>query len=123
MKAYSPLRNAFKDSGMTTPGWCKSTRFPKSMETVNSIVYRDAIVDASTLAYFACCLELPNKKTVEILEQYALEVPKKQAEVNVLKRLIVNHDFTKEEQDLIHNLRSMDKDRRKLVYELVKKLD
>ncbi len=123
MKAYKPLVDRFRKMNQTTPEWHKSARFPKTMETANSILYRDAIVDASTLAYMAYCLEFTNVETVTLLENYAKEVPKKAAEVAVLKRLINAVDWTKDEQQLVEKLRELSTTKKKLVFDLMKSLE
>lgn len=122
MKAYKPLQEAFRKLDQSTVTWSKSARFPKTMETANAILYRDVTVDASTLAYMAHCLDIPNTDIITILDQYAKEVPKKAAEVAVLKKLIAPVDFSSSEVEMINQLRKLDDSKRKLVIEMVKGL-
>lgn len=122
MKSYKPLYDAFRKLNQSTVTWHKLARFPKTMETANSILYRDAIVDASTLAYMAHCLDISNKEIVNILDSYAKEVPKKAPEVAVLKKLIAPVDITADEQDMILRLRKLDATKRKLIDDMVRSL-
>ena len=122
MKAYLPLQAKFRELNESTANWHKSSKFPKTPETANSILYRDAVVDASTLAYLAHCLGMTNKKIASILAEYALEVPKKADEVAVLMQLIAPVDLSKEEQAFIIRLRDLPTVKRQLVYDLVRSL-
>lgn len=122
MKAYKPLQDAFNKLDQSTVSWHKSARFPKTMETANAVLYRDKPVDASTLAYLAHCLGLSNAQTIDILEEYAKEVPKKASEVAVLKKLIVPVDLNEAEQALVSQFRKLDDTKRKLVSGMVKSL-
>ena len=122
MKSFKPIQEAFRKLDTSTATWHKTARFPKSMETANSILYRDAAVDACTLAYMSQCLGLSNKATVSILEAYAAEVAKKAAEVAVLKKLIAPVDLTNEEQEVITRLRKLDDAKRHLVFNMIEGL-
>jgi hypothetical protein len=122
MKSYKPLQDAFRKLDQSTIAWHKHARFPKTMETANGVLYRDTAVDASTLAYLACCLGFTNKQTVTLLEDYAKEVPKKALEVAVLKKLIVPLDLSSGEQDLIVQMRGLDDAKRRLILDMVEKL-
>ena len=119
MKSYKPLQAAFKKLDQSTVTWFKTARFPLTMETANSILYRDAVVAASTLAYLSHCLGMSNKQTVDILDAYANEVPKKAVEVAVLKKLIAPTELTREEQTLVESLRKLNDAKRKLVIDMV----
>ena len=122
MKSYEPLQKAFNKLDQSTVEWHRTARFPKTMETANSILYRNAVVDASTLAYMCHCLGLTNRQTVDVLEGYAKEVPKKAAEVAVLRKLIAPAEITKDDQTLIESLRGMDDTKRKLIFDMVRSL-
>lgn len=122
MKAYNPLQAAFSKLDKSTVEWHKSARFPKTMETANAILYRNAVVDASTLAYMAYCLDLSNADTIAVLDAYAKEVPKKAAEVAVLKRLIAPVSLSDSEQELITLLRKLPAEKRELVANMVRSL-
>lgn len=119
MKAYKPLQEAFAALDQSTVTWHKRARFPKSMETANAVLYRNLPVDASTLAYLAYCLGLSNKQIVDVLNEYAIEVPKKAAEVAVLKKLIAPVTLSKTEQDFIDALRNLPDEKRVPIFALV----
>jgi hypothetical protein len=119
MKSYKPLQDAFRKLDQSTVSWFKSSRFPKTMETANTVLYRNAIVDGATLAYMAHCLGLSNKAIVGALEQYAVEVPKKAAEVAILKKLIAPVDITETEQKVISQMRNLDDAKRQLVVDMI----
>lgn len=122
MKSYKMVQDAFKKLDQSTVTWFKTARFPKTMETANAVLYRDAVVDASTLVYLAHCLGLSNKQVIELLEGYAKEVPKKADEIAVLKKLIMPTELNKPEQALIDLIRKMPDDKRNLVYALASTL-
>ena len=122
MKSYLLIQKAFKKIDMTSDEWRKHSGFPKSTETVNSIIHRDAVVDACTLAYMSHGVGMTAKQTIDILDKYAEEVPRKAAEVAMLKQLIVPVDISAEEQYLLSKLRAMDSAKRTLVCDLVDKL-
>jgi len=122
MKAYKPLQDAFRKLDQSTVSWCNSVRFPKTAETANSVFHRDAVVDASTLAYMAHCLDMTNVQIVSVLDAYAKEVPKKAAEVAALKKLINPVDLSTGEQNLINRFRSLDDSSRNLILDLLNKL-
>ncbi|KAB0668979.1 hypothetical protein F6V30_14170 [Oryzomonas sagensis] len=122
MKAYKPLQDAFRKMDTSTVHWHKTSKFPKTMETANAVLYRDAVVDASTLAYLAHCLGLSNAQVVAVLDQYAKDAPKKAAETAILKKLIAPIDLNRDEQDLIEKIRKLDDAKRKLVAEMVRSL-
>ena len=118
MKSYKTLQDAFNKLDQSRVAWHKSARFPKTMETANAVLYRNTVVDASTLCYLAHCLGLSNKQTIAILDEYAKEVPKKAAEVAVLRKLIAPVDLSASEQDLINVLRKLPDEKRYLVFAL-----
>lgn len=122
MKSYKPIHDAFRRLNTSTIAWHKTAGFPKSAETANQILHRDMTVDASTLAYMAHCLDIPNDGIIKILEAYAKEVPAKTGEVAVLRALIVPVQISAEEQELINSLRKLDDSKRALVMDLVGKL-
>ena len=115
MKSYKLIHEAFKKREQSTREWYKTSHFPKSEETANSILYRDAVVDASTLAYMAFCLDIPNGKIVDILDQYSKEQPKKAAEVEILKKLIAPTEIDKSEIEFLERFRKLDDSKRELV--------
>lgn len=122
MKSYKPLQDAFKKLDQSTVTWFKSAHFPKTMETANAVLYRDAVVDASTLAYLAHCLGLSNKETIAVLDEYAKEVPKKATEIIVLKKLIAPVDLGRAEQEMITKLRTVSDKQRKTIMQMVETL-
>jgi hypothetical protein len=122
MKAYKPLQEAFKNLGQSTIEWHKFSRFPKTAETANSVLHRDAVVDASTLAYLAHCLGLSNRQIVALLDDYAKEVPKKAAEVTILKKLIAPVDLDRTESELIIKLRAVSDKQRQSIMQMVESL-
>lgn len=119
MKSYKPIQEAFRKLDQTTTSWFKSARFPRTMETANAVLYRNAVIDASTLAYLAHCLGLSNKQIIEILENYAVEMPKKAAEVAILKKLITPVELSSNEQGLVEKMRLLDDAKRKIILDMV----
>lgn len=119
MKSYKPLIDAFSKLDKSTAEWHKTARFPKSAETVNSILYRNAIVDASTLAYFAYCLGFSGKQVIDLLDNYAKEVPKKAVEVAALKKMIAPVDFNQDERAIIEKIRQLDEAKQRIVKDMV----
>ena len=122
MKSYKPIHDAFRKLNTTTVDWLKSVSFPKSQETANSIFYRDATVDASTLAYMAHCLNMSNTQIIALLDAYAKEVPKKAAEVAALKKLIAPVEMSNVEQIVVTYFRKLDDSKQALVLDLLLKL-
>jgi len=122
MKSYKPLQDAFHKLDQSTVSWHKNSRFPKTMESANAVLYRNAVVDASTVAYLSHCLGLSNKQTIAVLDAFAVENPKKRNEVDVLKQLIAPVELTEQEQNLVGKYRSLAPAKRKIVDDMVNAL-
>lgn len=122
MKAYKQIQDTFKRLDQSTKSWHKMARVPISEETVNAILYRDATVSAAALVYLAHALGISNKDIIDMVDQYAKEVPRKALEVSTLKKLIAPVDLIGAEQNLIARLRTLDEGKRQLVFNMVEEL-
>lgn len=119
MKSYKPLQDAFRKLNQSTVAWHKSARFPKTAETANSVLHREAVTDASTLAYLGHCLGMSNKQVVALLDDYALEVPQKAVEVAVLRKLIDPVEMNESEHRLVVKFRELDDNKKKIISDMV----
>lgn len=122
MKTYQPIRRKFLDLNVTTREWLPHSGFPKTAETVNAIIHRDAPADPQTVIFMAFCLGFASTEILDLLGLYLKERPDKAKEVAIFRKLIAPINISADEQDVITRLRRLTDQKRKLVTDLLDNL-